>query len=99
MGLVDARPDRLQRRKPFVARAARVKGAFFLLGRGADARLDRGVRDGHEMPGLVIGPDGAVPAAAMQAAITDSGTGRVEYCRTEWRLRMWSRKASTATSA
>ena len=35
--------------------------------------------------GWWLAPEGAVAAASMQAVITASGTGRLEYWRTEWR--------------
>ena len=78
MGFFRRRPDGFQRLDPFVAAAARVEGAFLDFRLFADARLERGVTDRHEMPWLVVGPRGGRPGGADAVLDHLAGNGSGE---------------------
>jgi 2-iminoacetate synthase len=71
-----------------------VKLALFLFGREANFLFHDGIVHRHEMPGLQIGPLGALPAVRMHCSITSRGTGRSEKSRTVRRCHISAWKAA-----
>ena len=83
--------DRLDRLQILLARPLLVEELLFVLSRRSDPRLDLGIRDDDERPGLLVRPEGAVAAVRSAFSISSNGTGSGEKCRTERRVRISSR--------